>query len=662
MRERFFLFLIPFVFFVISFISLRDYGISSDEPEHFARGQGYLYFFLTGEKNYPSDLGPRRSYYQIDLLNAEYYLKNDSGHPPLNGILASLTNWIFYQKLGILGDIESLHLFNILASTLLVFIVTLFAYQVIGIWGAGVTGIVLSTYPLFFSEAHFNIKDPPQAAFFATTIWTFWYSLKKGNWKWLVLAVVSFAFALGTKFNILFLPFILFPYLLLRYFGILSGGVKKILFSFKKIPKPYLLTLLISPLIVILIFFASWPFLWSSPLENLSEIFGFYRHIGVRSSNQLGYFLPSGVNLFAIIWIIITTPLPVLFLVALGLFFVFRRLSKEKTELLWLFWLLVPVARVTIPKTAIYGGVRHIMEFVPAMALIAGLGASYLFLFVKKAGLRICLIFVILIFLAYPIIKYHPNQNVYFNELVGGLWGARQKDVPYYGYSLGNAYLQAINWLNANAESDARLALIQSTGLVIPLIQLRSDIKYSNGYWSAIERKGEYLMEVTYNDKDKPYPYAWEYVENFLEPVYEVKVDGVPIAKIWKNDFSHTKGSMAKVEDSYQRNLKTSKEGRALVTQIGQKVFLSRYILEFSQNTPCDSFAARILTSLDGKVWREEKETIPATYYQGTLPAISGNRLVYFFAGREASFIKLAVDSYDSCFLMGPKIQLVVLK
>ena len=110
---------------------------------------------------------------------------------------------------------------------------------------------------------------------------------------------------------------------------------------------------------------------------------------------------------------------------------------------------------------------------------------------------------------------------------------AVQRNIPYWGNSFGNAYFQAAQWLNNNAEQNARIALVQGTMTNIPTIQLRQDIDFSNLNWSGIFQKGEYMVELTHNDPVRLYPYGWDYIETFLTPVHEVSVDGVALAKIW---------------------------------------------------------------------------------------------------------------------------------
>src|SRR5579859_3648461 len=161
-------FFFAFIFFSISLVTLKDYGISWDEPIHFIRGQAYLNYFLTGKTTYNGI--KLSSIYEYTSYDAKFFFSEDSGHPPLNGILAAFSNLIFFQKLHVLGDIEAYHLFNIISSSLLIFVVASFAFETLGSQAAIFAAIALGAYPLFFSEAHFNIKDPAETAFYALSI------------------------------------------------------------------------------------------------------------------------------------------------------------------------------------------------------------------------------------------------------------------------------------------------------------------------------------------------------------------------------------------------------------------------------------------------------------------------------------------------------------
>jgi len=670
MRRHLFLALsFAIVFFVASFYTLGDYNASWDETIHWRRGQAYLRYFLTGKTNYDDlDKNDLRSFYQSDNHNAEYFLKKDVGHPPINDELAAASNYIFFQKLGVISDISAYHLFNIASASLLVFVVTFFVASTFGIFPATVSFLALSTYPLFWAESHFNIKDPAEAAFFAATIWAFYESLNRKSALWLALSYLFFTLALGTKFNAVFIPVILIPYLLYRYRQRLGLGLKKTLLS---IPRNYLLVLLLGPLAVFVVFISAWPFLTQNFPENLIKIINFYKGIGLGLKYQPDKFFIFGFNTYPILAIIYTTPPLVLFLSGVGAVSAWINRNKYKNvAILWLLWLIVPVVRVTLPGTVIYGGIRQILEFLPAMAVLSGLGAGQIVVWTRRLPATFVKLALVLAF-AWPVFvlfKMHPNQNVYFNSLIGGLPQARQRNFPSWGNSFGNAYLQGIDWINEYVEKGAKLALIQGTPSNAPPILLRSDINYlvegnvdsQETYFSGIERGGEYLMELTFNDTGRDFFYAWEYVDKFLIPVYEVKVEGVAIAKIWKNDLDHTKPEFRLKEEVFRQDLKVAVVDNKVLIDLDNQVFLSKVVLESTGISGC-SLSGNVDTSLDGESWIREKDAFPQLQIRRR-SNVEDNRLTYYFAGRRARHVRLWLDSHNLCRVDEPQIRVFVLK
>jgi len=663
--------LLATIFFVASFLTLRDYGISWDETIHFSRGQAYLYYFLTGKTNYndlpsynlqgtfgkPQNIPtPRRSFYQLnDFHNGDYYI-NAVGHPPINDILSALGNYVFFQKFGVLDDISAHHLFNIIASSILVFVVVMFAKETFGTFASVISFLVLCTYPLFWAESHFNIKDPPEAAFFAGFIWTFYKSLKNFSVKWLAFSILFFSLGMGTKFNILFAIPIVVVYLLYRY-------QKNILKTISSMPKVYIILLILAPIISLVFLTISWPFLWHDWLGNLVKVIDYYRNVGTSVNYQPQNYYFAGFNTSPILWIIFTTPPITLVLFCVGVISaILTRKKKASVSLLWLFWFLIPILRVIIPGTSIYGGVRQIMEYLPAMALLAGLGAYQISKWFSKG--RIISLFLILIFI-WPIsilFKLHPNENVYFNFLIGGLKGAQSKNFPSWGNSFGNAYLQGINWINVNAEKGAKLSLIQGTRLNVPPILVRKDIDFSGIHWSGINRGGEYLMELTFNDTTKEFHYAWEYVDKFLDPVYELKVDGVSILKIWKNDFDHTKKEYQFTESTYQSPLIIKKNANLLTVDLNKETRLSRIKLIFTPFKDCFPITTSFVEiSSDGTNWLREKDWIP--YPQVGLKSNSEKgQIEFYIAGEKARYIRFWLDNVDSCALNKPNISIMIIE
>lgn len=655
------------LFFILTFATLRDYGTSWDETLHFSRGHAYINYFLTGTKEYPDPRTHRRSFYQLDYQNGDFWFKENGGHPPINGILAALSNYIFYQKLGMLSDIHAHHLFNILVSSVLVFVVVFFAASTFGKFAAVVSFFALVTYPLFWAESHFNVKDPAETAFFSATIWTFYESLRGGKARWLLLSFIFFGLALGVKFNALFIPLIILPYLLIRYRSKLSQPTRSILL----IPKLYLATLFLGPIIVATIFIGSWPFLWDSWPQNLFKVIEYYKQVGIGTRYQPDGFFISGFNTFPVQWIIFTTPPVVLFLFLIGLVASWTQRNRRDVSTLLLLWFAVPIIRVSVPDASIYGGVRQILEFFPAMALISGLGAwqmvvwarllfrRYLRNFAPATLMMQILIASAFIWPIFVLVKMHPSQNVYFNFLVGGLKGAAQKNFPSWGNSYGNAYLQGINWINRNVPENAKVALIQGTETNAPVILFRKDLYLRNSNWSSIEREGEYLMELTFNDTGRAFHYTWEYVDKFLTPLYEYKVDGVPILKIWKNDLSHTKPEYKIAEQPYIGSFQVSEEpGGKLVVEFKEDVVLSRVRLDFEPTDGCVPVnLAYVDTAVDSQNWVREKDLIPFPQVRFK-DNLQGNTIIFHFAARKARAVRFWFDNEKSCGLVKPNIQI----
>ena len=575
------------IFFTQGIWGLSDYGINWDEPVHYIRGQAYLRYLLTGKtdysdlpklkSHYPKFLGYdlpsevileddktiRRSIYQYDSEyrgTFQWFLQNDSGHPPLNGILASFFNYIFYQKLGIMGDIESYHVFVILTGSLLVASTFLFVSYYFGIFAGIIATLSLALYPLFFSESHFNIKDPVEAAFYSLTLFAFYVGIVKGKWKWVIISGIFAGFALGTKFNIVFAGLTLVVWLTIYYWR----SIKRLAWPFSK---PLTASLVLFPCIALAILYISWPYLWQNPIHNLLNIFNYYKSIGSISYQTDTSFVFLGFNTYAIQWIVYATPLVILFLTFFGIIYTFTKGLKEKgkTSLLVLIWFIVPIARVTMPNAGIYGGVRQIMEFIPAMAILSGLGANYIVIllngyivkrlkqfnnstiqqFPSKTTLLILQAICILAFLpiTLKLISIHPNENVYLNPLIGGLKGAKERNFADWGVTLGTTYQQGVEWLNEKAEKNANVSLVKGLHSNIPRTTLREDINLHNRYYSGENKKGEYIIEVTDYRWIIDIPKEKRIYLDTLSPVYEVKVDNVAILKIWKNDVWNTEAT-----------------------------------------------------------------------------------------------------------------------
>lgn len=580
-------YLLPFIlalaFFITGIFTLPDYGINWDSPGHFLRGQALASYLLTGVKSYQTTarLSPvlikpdeyisrysfaaiedpegylaklpnrplpqkefrltqeklRTSFYQSQDWNGNFFLNIEGGsHLPLVDIFSSFLNKLLYQGLGIFADIDSYQLGYILISSMGIFIVTIFVYEITNsILAMFIAALCLGLFPFFFAESHMNLKDPPQAAFYAASLWSFWHWVKSTKKWWGVASILFVILALGIKWNIVFLPIILLPWL----FIIRNDRAFKQWFKVK---------LFLFALLFIICFFLFLTIIWPSsilnPLEKFWSVSYYYLQIGLRTDllQPKGFILPFNFNIYPLILVVTQTPSIILLLVIAAIIAAFKHRfdSQLKVGHLLILWLFIPIIRVILPHIWFYSGFRQIMEILPAMAIMAGVGANYLVRVISdkySKGNKLVTPILVLVtsyLLLVPIIKLHPNQNAYFNILAGGLKGAVNKNLIDWTLTNGNIYKQGALWLDKNGEKDANLAHLDGSMFAISPMFLRQDISISPYHFSGFDQKGEYIMTL-FNPLDPPV-FAQRYPKRFLDPIQRIKVDGVNLLYIYKND------------------------------------------------------------------------------------------------------------------------------
>lgn len=206
---------------------------------------------------------------------------------------------------------------------------------------------------------------------------------------------------------------------------------------------------------------ALWPFLWNAPLANLREALAVMRRIpwdvpvrylgrDISASDLPWHYAP--------VWIAITTPLPVLGCLVVGLGVAARSVARGDPDpdrrrdlALCLAWLGGPFAAVAVLRSVIYDGWRHLYFVWPAAALLATEGAVAV---ARAAARRLARVdarvriaaataglAVLLVPQAVFLFRWHPFGHVYFSvppALVRGRF-----ELDYWGLSYRQA-LEAV--------------------------------------------------------------------------------------------------------------------------------------------------------------------------------------------------------------------------
>lgn len=158
----------------------------------------------------------------------------------------------------------------------------------------------------------------------------------------------------------------------------------------------------------------------------------------IVSTQAPWYYLPQ--------WIFISTPLPTLMFVFVGIFFLFsKRDRKNKTELIYLVGIfLTPLIVVLLVRPNIYDAWRHFLFLIAPMTILASMGLYYFFKSILLYKIMaLCILLSIFLSVGYSYLALHPYEYIYFNAVVGGLKGAYQHyETDYWGKSYREAVLQ----------------------------------------------------------------------------------------------------------------------------------------------------------------------------------------------------------------------------
>jgi 4-amino-4-deoxy-L-arabinose transferase-like glycosyltransferase len=199
---------VPVLVFCISFIvlvaSLGDYGITWDEPENFFTGRVYLNVFSHLSTTYLRNPNRLAIPDPVGFRQETHWER----YPPFAVTLASLSSYVFSQRLHILHPVIAHHVVVVLFGSL--GILGTYALSTL-VGGSGITAaIVLFLILVYFGQSHNNIKDIPGAAMYIAALCMWLFAIQKKNRWWFVVAGVMTGFSIATKISAFFvLPTVL---------------------------------------------------------------------------------------------------------------------------------------------------------------------------------------------------------------------------------------------------------------------------------------------------------------------------------------------------------------------------------------------------------------------------------------------------------------------
>ncbi len=435
MKKRIPFFVFILFYLVFSIWTYRDYGCTWDEKDVYTGGLDirnyllhYFHFFRTSD---PAGLwDPEHSY-------------------PYAGLLVSLIPRM---------DFSFFHLVNLLFGLLIfagIFEILLLRYQ---------KGLLALCGPLFlFLTLSFtgslpaNPKDIPFAIFYFLSlafIYIFEEKFLRSHFRWIFLGLLF-----GLTMSSRIVGFTLLPILISFDFFAYgsrpeSQGLRSKEFDAWLIRKgmDWIGVIVLSQWVCR----ALWPYLGRNYLQHLVNVFWF----GSNFPQKVSFLFMGGFSdslsypwYYLPVWIALTTPLFVLLFFIVS-FFLLRIGRNNRLYALLAMAFLFNLGLYFGLHPAIYDGLRHFLFLVPILTTLAAIG--FIEVFEKhswtngdKSLFALTLINGLLVVV--QLVRLHPYEYIYFNELAGGVKGAYGKfETDYWAASLP----EAVEWLESHETTD----------------------------------------------------------------------------------------------------------------------------------------------------------------------------------------------------------------
>jgi 4-amino-4-deoxy-L-arabinose transferase-like glycosyltransferase len=499
--------------FTLTLLTANDYGPTYDEPHYASAGIRYAEWW---SRLLRGDFGALEK----DEIEAAWGLNHE--HPPLQKCSSGFAQRWFG---GVLPGLMAMRLPSALWFALAVCAIYLFCRGVWGRRGALFGALAFATMPRVVAEAHFDALDMAITAWFFVTAAMLAWAMRRASWPLAVLAGVALGLALMAKLNAFFLPVLLLLWVLLYH----------------RRQWPKLVAMLVVGLVV---FWLGWPWMWVDVAPHFKAYLAFHAGHAAYNVWYLGRLYQYAPWHYPFVIAGVTTPALLLLLALVGIARACRRRWSDADGVLLLLGLIVTLIPNALPSSPKYNGVRLFLPAFPFLAALSGGGFAWVESAAvrlvareqTKARLSVLVAAALGALLLYPganaVIRTHPYQLAYYNELVGGTAGATRRgfETIYWG----QVFKEAPPFLNRITTVSPRVLVIPKG--VIYLIEfqraagsLRTDIELTGD--EAEAGRVDYVMfQAMQSDYTN---LCWRLVRE-VEPAWAVRMeDGTPLLLVY---------------------------------------------------------------------------------------------------------------------------------
>jgi hypothetical protein len=502
------------LFFFLGLYILRDYSISTDEPEQ--RNIGMVSVKYVSEKFFP------------EFVNRHEEVK---GMPDLKGFWDRDYGVVFEMPVAWLEqaihieDWRNIVYFRHLCTFLVNFWGAVAVYQLakrrFKDWRLGLlAALMLLVTPRIFADLFYNDKDAVFLTVFAIATNTAVAFVERPSWRRVWWHALACACAIDVR-----IMGILIPLATLALVGLQAARGA---YPEQRIgPKVAVYLGLLAALTIMF-----WPYLWEAPLHNFAE--GFRNMSKFRWDGDILYAggMVLGSRLpwhYSLVWIGVTTPVLYIIGFLAGAFLTIRQLVRRKIllyqtaeewqDLLFLGLTLAPIIAVIVLHSVLYNAWRQLYFVYPSFLLVAlhgliALKRWRLSIFMppyqkrwNKLWSRLCYATLAgtLLVTAGQMAAMHPFENTYFNVLAGRHVETRF-EIDYWVLSYG----AGLEWI---ARHDNRTNIVISAQRIQELEATRRMLlPYDRDRMKVVEESmlADYYL-TTYYQHPGPYEeYAFE--------------------------------------------------------------------------------------------------------------------------------------------------------
>lgn len=521
--------------FAIQLVMLPYAGMTWDEPASFFMGRANLNFWLTGNQRYLTDLQNRKLFADSPF----YFVSGEELYPPFPFLVSSAASLVFAEHMHVMNFITAHHLGEVVLGAVGVWAMWGIAMEIgLSIPASIATTLAYALYPTVIGQMRSDAKDIPLVSMLMLAMYLFirWVRIWGVNQKQSMWLAVAWATAFGLSEASKPSAAIIAPIIIVWFIVALMLSPQ---FRKKRITPPFFVMAISFGLLAIVVFVASWPWLWDDPVGKLSQVWGFFKVVGYNLPVlYFGHVYFAGLNVpkaYPFGMLAVQTPIELTALAVLGMGYGMYRVIKRKDVwvLLPLVWFWLGIGRFLMPHVIIYAKVRHFIDAMPGFFLMVGLGVESIVLLagrisrVKAVRTMVAGVFVALIVLhqGYIIATYFPYEPSYFNFLVGGSKTVATKglfDVEY--------------WASGLKEAMKYIKLHENGPTNVYTCQLRHIAMYYKTPTMRIlpdhPEEADYVVLP-----NSPSWFAWqiEYSREHHELVYTVKRGGADLYYVFKN-------------------------------------------------------------------------------------------------------------------------------